>query len=240
MSKQRGRLIALEGIDGAGTTTQAQMLARWLRAQSVPVHLTREPSKGPVGKLLRRVLSGASQLDSAAVALLFASDRLDHISREIVPKLANGTTVVTDRYVYSSLAYQSITEQIDWVGEINARAPEADLTIYLRIEPRVAAVRRANRDDKVELFDALPTQRKISRQYDRLLGAKMSDGLWRQDKTADVWWCRQDIGPSTPEQIAVRRSPKSAIIDGSQEKHDIHQQIRSLIQTVGIDRKRGN
>src|SRR4051812_35922446 len=102
----QGRLIALEGVDGAGTTTQAQRLAVLLGARA---HVTREPSGGPLGQLLRQLLSGAhADLDPAAVALLFAADRLDHLSREVEPALARGQHVITDRYLLSSLAYQTV------------------------------------------------------------------------------------------------------------------------------------
>src|SRR5688572_30541516 len=79
-----GLLIAIEGIDGAGTTTQARRLVEWLEASGRPAHLTREPSTGPIGELLRRMLGGAfAPVDAGAVALLFAADRLDHLAREV-------------------------------------------------------------------------------------------------------------------------------------------------------------
>src|SRR5574341_1198614 len=91
-------LIALEGIDGAGTTTQAALLCDWLRGMGTRVHRTQEPSAGPIGQLLRLLLRGPLRVDPAAVALLFAADRLDHLAREIEPQLASGAHVVTDRY----------------------------------------------------------------------------------------------------------------------------------------------
>ena len=93
-----GRLIVLEGIDGAGTTTQTSRLVAALGARGVAAHATREPTTGPVGRLLREMLGGAHQpVDQTTLGLLFAADRADHLQREIEPELARGTVVVSDR-----------------------------------------------------------------------------------------------------------------------------------------------
>src|SRR4051794_5711725 len=101
-----GKLIVLEGIDGAGTTTQAQRLGKHFGAR---VHVTREPSDGAAGILIRQILRGEYHpYDHTALALLFAADRLDHLKREIEPQLQKGVHVISDRYVISSLVYQSL------------------------------------------------------------------------------------------------------------------------------------
>ncbi|MFM2418433.1 MAG: hypothetical protein RL385_3156, partial [Pseudomonadota bacterium] len=105
--------IVLEGIDGAGTTTQTARLVSALTAQGRRTQATREPSDGPVGVLLRQMLRGrvvspsGKAPPSEELALLFAADRLDHVSAELRPLLADGVSVVSDRYDYSSVAYQS-------------------------------------------------------------------------------------------------------------------------------------
>src|SRR5271167_2017910 len=115
MTPQAGRFVVLEGIDGSGTTTQVARLADRLRAQGVAVRATREPSDGPLGTLVRHVLSGRVVIPGgrapgwATMALLFAADRLDHVESEIEPFLAEGGDVISDRYDASSLAYQSIS-----------------------------------------------------------------------------------------------------------------------------------
>src|SRR3989442_1021120 len=100
-----GRFIVLEGIDGAGTTTQTVELSVALRKDGRKVVVTREPSGRWVGQLIREVLVGQKMFPPAAVALLFAADRLDHLEREIKPALAGGEDVISDRYLLSSLAY---------------------------------------------------------------------------------------------------------------------------------------
>src|SRR5580704_4218459 len=104
MSSKRGRLVVLEGIDGAGTTTHVARLADRLRKLRQPVRATREPSDGPVGTLVRQVLSGRIVVPGgrapgwATMALLFAADRMDHVESEVEPVLGEGGVVLSDRY----------------------------------------------------------------------------------------------------------------------------------------------
>jgi dTMP kinase len=165
-----GILIALEGIDGAGTTTQARLLAGALEARGVAAHLTREPSDGPIGRLLREILAGAhAPTDATTLALLFAADRADHVQREVEPALAAGRAVVSDRWVHSSLAYQGAGEERAWIAELNRRARRPDLTLFLRVAPQVAASRRAASRAADELFDAPAMQDRVARAYDEVM-----------------------------------------------------------------------
>ena len=165
-----GLLVALEGIDGAGTTTQARRLAAALEERGVATHLTREPSDGPVGRLLREILAGKhAPTDATTLSLLFAADRADHIQREVTPALAAGRVVVSDRWVHSSLAYQGAGEERAWIAELNRRARRPDLTLFLRVAPEVAADRRAASREVEELFDALAMQRRVARGYDEVM-----------------------------------------------------------------------
>jgi dTMP kinase len=166
----RGRLIVLEGIDGAGTTTQARRLCDHLNASGRQAHLTREPSDGPVGQVIREVLRGShAPFDAAAMALLFAADRRDHLAREIEPQLAAGVHVISDRYVLSSWVYQARFVEAEWVWRLNALAPPADLTLLLDVAPEVAAARRESRGGPAELYDARELQRSIAAAYRQLL-----------------------------------------------------------------------
>jgi dTMP kinase len=206
---ERGRLIAIEGIDGAGTTTQASALVEWLRSSGQAAHLTWEPSAGPIGTLLRQVLARRTRtLDPAATALLFAADRVDHIRAEIEPCLVQGTHVVTDRYVYSSLAYQSIELDYDWVAEINRLASEPDVTIYVRIDPGLARQRREQRGSEDEIFDAIDLQRRISSKYDAIFGSTTVAGSWVLDPAGSGW-----IQPGSG--VLRAGMPRCAIVDGA-------------------------
>ena len=182
----RGPLIALEGIDGSGTTTQAERLQTHLTATGHRAHLTLEPSTGPVGKLIRRVLIAEEKLDDASLALLFAADRLDHWRREIEPACRGGMVVITDRHLLSSLAYQSLDLPRSWVESINQRATAPDLTLFLRVSPNTAAERRAKRGGPTERFDGQSTQERVAASYE----AAMSSPLMGPTEVIDG-----DVGP---------------------------------------------
>jgi dTMP kinase len=172
---RRGRFIVLEGLDGAGTTTQSRLLAERLRAEGRKVHLTAEPSGGPVGALVRQVLTGrigagrgnAEGFDRAALALLFAADRRDHYRAEIAPKLAAGVDVVCDRFTLSSLAYQGADlGDMRWVEEVNRGAATTDLVVFLRCRPDVALRRRFAASVDREIFEVNAFQRRVAVSYE--------------------------------------------------------------------------
>jgi dTMP kinase len=166
---KRGKLIALEGIDGAGTTTHTRLLREHLSARGLEVHTTNEPSRGPIGRLLRSALHGDEPLNEQSLALLFAADRLDHVVSEVEPHLSGGRVVITDRYVMSSLAYQSLTLPMAWVAEINGFAPKADVTLFLRVSPQVADQRVEARGGPRELYEKLEKQVAIAKAYEAAL-----------------------------------------------------------------------
>ncbi len=182
------RLVVLEGLDGAGTTTQARLAVAYLGDRNCPAHLTREPSDNPIGLLLREFLAGRHaicrgddptpvELDPATLALLFTADRMDHLQREVEPELTAGRVVVSDRWYHSSLAYQSgAGVDLDWIAACNSRARRPDLTIFLRIDPEVAAARRAAAGRSRELFDDLETQRRVNEGYGRAIKLVMTRG----------------------------------------------------------------
>jgi len=165
-----GRLIVLEGLDGAGTTTQARRLADHLNAHGHAAHVTREPSDGPIGVLIRQMLTGGHAIPGQALSqstfgLLFAADRLDHLQREVEPRLAAGVTVISDRWYHSSLAYQGTGADRDWITELNARARRPDLTLFLEVRAEVAAARRAAAGRVQELFEDIRMQEEVAAGY---------------------------------------------------------------------------
>lgn len=169
--------IVLEGIDGSGTTTQIHRVAAALRADGRRVHTTREPSNGPIGKLVREILSGRVCAESAQsaemMALLFAADRIDHNVAEIERGVASGQIVISDRYDLSSLAYQSVAgksaaaneERVAWIRSLNRTARRPDLTIVLDVDPAVAEARRRTRGNPDELYEIRELQERLCHAY---------------------------------------------------------------------------
>lgn len=218
-ARTKGIFWTLEGIDGSGTTTQTHQLVGWLEGRGENALFTCEPTGGRIGKLLRSILRGEESYAPAAVALLFAADRLDHVEREIAPARERGLHVICDRYVYSSLAYQSLGEPLAWVAGINAQAPEPDLTVYLRVPAETAAERRAQRGEPDELYDALALQRAIAARYDDLLGATPADGDWH---------CGPDGWRHRPSGRPRQRQGAVAILDGEAPLEQIQARLRDL------------
>jgi dTMP kinase len=136
--------VVLEGLDGAGTTTQVAELVRALRERGELVQPTREPTTGPFGAIVRGHLQGR-ELDERSVALAFAADRLEHVANEIEPLIRVGSSVVSDRYHLSSLAYQARFADYGWVKEINRYARRPDVTIFLDVPVEECVRRLASR-----------------------------------------------------------------------------------------------
>lgn len=195
-----GQFIVIEGVDGAGTTTQTRMAVSALRKRGLPVRATREPSDGPVGVMLRQILtgrcvvpgmSGARPPSWTTMALLFAADRLDHLEAEIMPNLMDGVTVISDRYDHSSIAYQSVTGDteggvIEWLKEINRHARRPDLTVVLDVPPEVAKKRRTERDRTQELYDDEEVQQALAAFYRDIDRHFAEDRIVHVDATQDV------------------------------------------------------
>ncbi|MGD9571388.1 MAG: dTMP kinase [Thermoleophilia bacterium] len=152
-----GRFIALEGVDGSGKTTQARMLADALERRGVPVLRTREPGGTPVGELIRDVVLAAPSLSMTLLTEvhLFAASRAEHVRTVIRPALTEGTWVVSDRFVDSSLAFQGAGRGIgvEAVWEANRAAVDGclpDLAVVIDVPLEIAGSRRAAAPDRIE------------------------------------------------------------------------------------------
>ena len=167
----QGQFFALEGIDGSGKSTQLQLLAQKLEAAGVPCLTTCEPTSGPIGKLLRQVLTGQVACDSRVVAPLFAADRLDHLLNKetgLCQAVDRGMVVLSDRYYFSSYAYQSVDLPLEWV--IEANRPCAGLlrptaTLFIDVSPELALERIARNRESAELFETKDRLTRTRAQY---------------------------------------------------------------------------
>jgi len=160
----KGVFICIEGLDASGKTTHSRRLVRNLRRRGFDAVYTTEPSLGEIGRFVRKhILQRKRRVPSVVEALLFAVDRVDHVEKEIKPALEEGKIVVSDRYVYSSLAYQGAAGlDLKWIEEINRLALPPDLAIYLEVPPEVV-VKRIRR--KKSVMERLETQRRVREVY---------------------------------------------------------------------------
>lgn len=143
-----GLFITLEGGDGAGKTTQAELLSAWLAERDFDVVRTREPGGTELGQALRELLLHGEHVNERAEALLYAADRAQHVAEVVRPALSRGAAVVQDRYIDSSLAYQGAGRPLP-PGEVRQLSEWASeglwphLTVLLDVSPELASSRRA-------------------------------------------------------------------------------------------------
>ncbi|TFH05349.1 MAG: dTMP kinase [Spirochaetales bacterium] len=163
-------LIVLEGIDGAGTTTQARLLTQRLKQNSRTVWATSEPTGSPIGRLIREILRSDLEADPETIAHLFAADRSHHLrgSDGIIAHLSAGDIVVCDRYKYSSLAYQSVDMPMEVITALNARFPDPGLLFFVDL-PVETGAQRLSRRSSLEIFEYDEFQHKVRSNYLRVL-----------------------------------------------------------------------
>jgi dTMP kinase len=159
----KGVFICVEGLDGCGKTTQAKLLVRRLRRSYDAVY-TAEPTGGRIGMFIKKHCLHSDKRSSGVIeALLFAADRFEHVENTVLPALKKGKIVVSDRYVYSSLAYQGATGlDLEWIEKINEHAVRPDLAIFIDVEPETVVQRLK---PKKSVMETLETQRKVRQVY---------------------------------------------------------------------------
>ena len=154
---KKGKFIVFDGIDGAGKTTQLDMLARRMTDDGESVYITAEPTGGDIGRLLRSALSGAEKRSECEMAVMFVLDRIAH-NAEIEEKINDGVCVLCDRYYHSTLAYQGKTTDYAWVRSMNIDCPEIrkpDACIYLDLTPEQSLKRISRGRSNVEIYENL-------------------------------------------------------------------------------------
>ena len=172
--KQRGRFIVLEGIDGAGKTTQAELLCKHLTAQGRRVWRTAEPTTFPTGVALREALGGKVKKTECEMATMFVLDRIAHNihpTEGINAILESGQDIICDRYYYSTLAYQGHSTNYEWTKSMNLLCPEIrrpDVCIYLDLTPEQSLDRISRGRDSVEIYENAETLGRVRSAFMRV------------------------------------------------------------------------
>lgn len=193
-NQSKGKFIAIEGLDGCGSTTQALKIEAYLRKNKKPCWLTHEPTTSVIGGLIKAYVQGDIKLSSpSSLQLLFAADRANHLAKEIMPNLSSGINVISDRYFLSSLAYGALDIADDkWLYNINDLFLLPDLTILMKTSAKTSVKRiKANRLS-VELFEHEDKLQKVWNNYERLSkkypnivvidGEKVEEGVFEDIK----------------------------------------------------------
>ena len=207
-----GRLVVFEGLDGSGQTTQAKLLAKWFSDRGQDAYYTKEPSDGPVGAVLKLLLTHRlvftngktepGKHDEVTMALYFAGDRADHLRNDIIPKLTASIHVVADRYYLSSLAYQSVAADYDWIRELNRNSLRPDITLFLDVPPERCVERMERQRWHVELYESLDRLRTVRDKY--------LDGIRKLTDEGE----------------------RIEILDGSRRIQDVHSEVVRLVKTM--------
>ncbi len=194
---ERGRFIVLEGIDGAGKTTQAELLCAHLEKQGRRVVRTAEPTDFESGRALRQALGGKVKKSECEMAVMFVADRIAHNihpTEGIEAILSTGADIICDRYYYSTLAYQGQSTDYAWCKAMNLSCPEIrrpDLCIYLDLTPEQSLERIRKGRESVEIYENMETLTRVRNAFLSVL-----DDLSKTDRIARVDAYRP------PEEIA--------------------------------------
>ncbi|MBD5404118.1 MAG: dTMP kinase [Treponema sp.] len=173
--------IVFEGIDGSGTTTQVKALANHFAPEKTFV--TAEPTNMETGKFLRRMLKGEFAVDEKTASYLFAADRCEHIygKNGIMEHAHAGKIIISDRYFFSSLAYQSVSCGKELPELLNSPFPLPEWLFYMKIAPEAALERVAHRGNNPEIYERLDFQKKSAALYDKIIaeynGTKKGEGM---------------------------------------------------------------
>lgn len=197
----KGNFIAFEGIDGSGKSTQIRMLDAKMKEQGIYCYTTMEPTDSPIGSLIHQIMMGRIKTDNKVIAALFVADRLDHLLNDvngIVNKINEGTTVITDRYYFSSYAYHSVDMPMDWVIRANEQSSNIlrpTVTVFIDTNPDAAIERIAKNRFHKELFEKKSRLIKVREKYleafDKLEGEeciiKVDGNRSEQEIAEDIW-----------------------------------------------------
>lgn len=193
------KFVVFEGIDGAGTSTQMRLLAE--RDSGKKIACTAEPTERPTGKFLRQILAGKEKVAPQTAAYLFAADRAEHIWGQggIVDQTKNGLTVVSDRYLFSNLAYQGVTCGEDLPKTLNSPFPLPQLLFFFDISAQKSLERVEKRGEAKEIYenekflsDTASRYRAIIDRYKKLENSGMRivelDATLPKEKISDLIW----------------------------------------------------
>lgn len=175
---KRGAFIAFEGIDGSGKGTQISLLKKYLEENGYPAFYTMEPNDSPTGSLIHQIMIGRIKTTNDVIAALFVADRLDHIQNEtngILKFIRQGINVITDRFYFSSYAYQSVDVPMDWIIQANSLAADLvrpDVTIFIDVDPEITMKRIEENRMTKELFEEtgrlIETRRRYFESFEKL------------------------------------------------------------------------
>ncbi|MFA5790653.1 MAG: dTMP kinase [Caldisericia bacterium] len=186
---KKGFFVAIEGLDGAGSSTQSRILSEKI-AGSV---LTKEPCDGTlIGDFIRGILRHKHKTDNTTLQLLFAADRKHHYETVIKPAMDANKVVISDRYVFSSMAY-GLNNPVEWIEAINSTVPKPDITFFLDVLPSICMQRINGSRASTELFEKESYLKQVRKRYVQIAQNPdnriiVIDGTQSQERVASTIW----------------------------------------------------
>jgi len=172
-----GKFIVCDSLDGAGNSTQVNLLADYLNKKGKRTHITKEPTSSLIGGLIKSQLTHDWRSSPECFQLLFSADRAYHLEKEILPLLEKGINVISDRYFFSAMAYGGVEiSDLDWLIEINKPFLIPDITFFLKVSPKVCIKRIMETRFEVALYEKEKILEKVWRNYEKL--AKMFENVY--------------------------------------------------------------
>ena len=210
---KKGSFFAFEGIDGSGKSTQLCLLAERFKQEGIACYTTMEPTDSPIGSLIHNIMTGRMKADNRVIAALFVADRLDHLLNDvngIAAKVESGVTVLMDRYVFSSYAYQSVDLPMDWViraNEESTKIVRPTASIFIDVDPDLAMERIQKNRFERELFEETSRLQSVREKYfeafDKLAGKErvlIIDGNRPAEQISEEIWSRiQELHRNEPD-----------------------------------------
>ncbi len=164
-----GKFIVFEGCDGSGLSTHSKLFADYLKSKDIDVLLTKESTNNSIGTMIKETfLKEKQKIDPTALQLLFCADRAQHLAEEIEPALTSGKTVVCDRYILSTLAFGSLSCDLNLLKQVNSQFRNPDLTFIIDVPPEVSMQRIKASRTGIELYEKLETLKKVRENYKSL------------------------------------------------------------------------
>lgn len=167
-----GLFVAFEGLDGSGSSTQVELLVKKLNTLGFSAYGTKEPTNNIIGGLIRGALTHEWKPSSECLQLLYTADRAHHLNREVIPLIKKGNIVVTDRYLFSTIAFGSIDLDKKWLVALNDNFIIPDITFFIKVSPKICLQRIEKSRSKFELFEEEKKLNKVFKVYNELAKEK--------------------------------------------------------------------
>jgi len=198
----KGKFIVFDSLDGAGNSTQVKLLADYLNRIGKRTHITKEPTSGLIGGLIKSQLTHDWKSSQICLQLLFSADRAYHLEKEIVPLLKKGINVISDRYFFSTMAYGNLEiNDLDWLIEINKKFILPDLTFFLKVSPKICIERIKKDRFEITLFEKEKVLEKVWQNYEIL--AKKFENVFIIDGEREIEKIAKEIRKIVKKKLKI-------------------------------------